>query len=98
MMHGDKLQITLSIAGRSLHLTIDRDDEFAFREAARKLSNRIDYLYKAYPKADYASILTVAALEKAIDCEKGLGNDENLPLRSKINEWSGLIDRVLANE
>lgn len=98
MTNGDKLQITLSVAGRSLRLTIDRDDEFAFREAARKLGNRIDYLYKMYPKADYASILTVAALEKAIDCEKGLGNGENLPLRSKINEWSGLIDRVLAEK
>ncbi len=98
MTHTDKLQITLSIAGRRLHLTIDRDEEFVFREAARKLSNRIDYLYKAYPKADYASILTVAALEKAIDCEKGIGNHESMPLRSKINEWSALIDRVLANE
>lgn len=94
----NKLQITLSVAGRSLHITIDRDEEFAFREAARKLSNRIDFLYKKFPKADYASILTVAALEKAIDCEKGLGNGENLPLKSKLGEWSELIDRVLADK
>ncbi len=97
-MDNDKLNITLSIAGRSLKLTINRNQEYAYREAARKLNNRIDFFYNQYPKADYPMILTVVALEKAIDCELNAENAGNALLTEKIDEWSDLIERVIAEK
>lgn len=46
----EKLTITLNIAGRSLRLTINRDEEFVYRETARKLNERLDFFTKHSPR------------------------------------------------
>ena len=44
----EKLPITLNIAGRSLRLTINRDEEFVYRETARKLNERLDFFFGSF--------------------------------------------------
>lgn len=99
MPTNEKRTITLHVAGYTFRPNIDSDDEFYFREGARKLGNRINSLYNANPKVDYKQLLVMIALEKAIDCERLLnGKAPNMAMDEKFDEWANLIDRVLGNE
>ena len=87
---------TLSIAGQKLSMKIKPEEEFVYREAARKLNQRIDFFNNTFPKAEYRLILTLVALEKAIEYESRLSQTDGL--LAKIHEWSEIIDRVIAEE
>ena len=91
----EKLTVTLNIAGRSLRLNINRNEEFVYREAARKLNERLDLFYKKYTTADYPTILTMVAMDRALECEQTSLKTDSTPLASKMTEWSDLIDRVI---
>ena len=90
----EKLTITLNITGRSLRLTINRDEEFVYRETARKLNERLDFFYKTFTTADYPTILTMVAMDQALECERMGHKTDAAPLADKMKEWSDLIDRV----
>lgn len=95
-MGNGKLNITLSIAGQRLKMWVTPEEEFVYREAARKLNERIDFFNNSFPKTDYRVILTVVALEKAIEYESALSQNDGTI--DKINEWSETIDRVIAEK
>lgn len=95
-MDKEELNITLSIAGQRLPLKVKPEEEFVYREAARKLNKRIDFFNNTFPKADYRVILTLVALEKAIEYESGLSRTDDMA--DKISEWSETIDRVIAEK
>ncbi|MGN0186675.1 MAG: cell division protein ZapA [Paludibacteraceae bacterium] len=90
------MNITLTIAGQRLKLKVTPDEEFVYREAARKLNKRIDFFNNTFPKTDYRIILTVVALEKAIESESGLSQTDGMI--EKIHEWSDTIDRVITEK
>ena len=95
-MEKGEQNITLSIDGQKLSMKIKPEEEFVYREAARKLNQRIDFFNNTFPKADYRLILTLVALEKAIEYESRLSQTDGL--LTKIHECSEIIDRVIAEE
>lgn len=95
MPHDDKLDITLIIGGRKLSLHINRDDEFFYREAARKLNERLVFYGKRFEKVDYQMILTIVALEAGVLGERSAEKARNEAKHNDIDALSDDIDRVL---
>ena len=81
-----KVKINLSIAGRSYPMTIDAANEELYREAAKRLNEKITE-YSRIPKFDMQDRLAMAALRYSIlalttEHSSSLGNKEVEALRA----------------
>ena len=64
-MADGKIKINLSIAGRLYPMTVDAEKEELYREAAKRLNEKITE-YSRIPKFDVADRLAMAALRYSI--------------------------------
>lgn len=97
----EKIAINLNIGGRTIRMTIDRDEEEVYREAAKKLNECVNRFYTKFKTADYPTILTIAALQRSLECElirkehvETTQQKQTEPFTRKMEYWSDLIDRV----
>jgi len=71
----DKLSITVHIADRPYHLTIDRNDEEIIRKAAKSINQLIDKYSGHYAYKDKQDLLAMVALNYTTSA---LNNEERL--------------------
>ena len=81
-----KIKINLSIAGRSYPMTVEAEKEELYREAAKRLNEKITE-YSRIPKFDMQDRLAMAALRYSIlalttEHSSSLGNKEVEDLRA----------------
>ena len=81
-----KFKINLSIAGRSYPMTIDAANEELYREAAKRLNEKITE-YSRIPKFDIQDRIAMAALRYSIialttEQSSSLGDDDVEELRA----------------
>ncbi|MBP5259616.1 MAG: cell division protein ZapA [Paludibacteraceae bacterium] len=69
----DPLSINITVQGKAISLTIERDDEEIVRKAAKELEQRLTAYQAKYPAAagSESAMLLITALEFAIDALKG---------------------------
>lgn len=93
----DELNISLPIAGRSYRLTVEREHEELFRNAAKLIDKRIQDYSNSYAYKDKQDLLAMAALEYATGY---LQNDRMLvtkedSLRERLEAVDIALDEIL---
>ena len=63
----DKFQIHIKIEGRLYPLTIDRKDEEAYRIAAKRINETVEYFKESYRNKDIRDILAMTAIQLALE-------------------------------
>lgn len=97
-MENDKLLLTLEIDNRKYPLRIDRDEEEAYRKAAKNLNDRIN-LYKAkyggksdLDTQDYVVMSALQAMTHNFNLEK---RNDTKPFEDTINSLVDELDNFL---
>jgi cell division protein ZapA (FtsZ GTPase activity inhibitor) len=100
-MGDEKFLLTLVIAGRKYPLKIKRSDEQAFRDAAKKINNKINQ-YRVVYGGENSNMITqdfvVMTAIQALAENFSLGDKNNTkPFEDKIDSLIGELDDYLKN-
>ena len=87
--------ITVNIDGHSMRMTIPRNEEIIYRNAAKLLNERITNFRMNYSTLDLLTVLKMAAFETAVGNQLGYFQEDAAPLVEKVKEWSQRIDDIL---
>ena len=91
----DKQKIKLTIGDASYPMTIDRDDEQLFRDAARRVSDMLNRYREAFPDLSKEQYLAMVAVHNAaMDLEK-TGNNDTAPFVQRLQHSIDTLDAYL---
>lgn len=98
-MGDEKFLLTLVIAGRKYPLKIERSEEQAFRNAAKKINDRIDQYRVRYgegiPSMTTQDFVVMTAVQALVE-NFSLGNKNNTkPFEDKIDSLIGELEDYL---
>ena len=91
----DNIKIKLNIGDRLYPLTIQRSQEFYFREAAKVIENTIKNLEENYSVRDKQDLLAMCLIEYASKLEKI--NQNNIISDDGISEKLSKLDKLLSD-
>ncbi|MDY3267526.1 MAG: cell division protein ZapA [Phocaeicola sp.] len=93
----DKLKIHLLIDNERYPLTIKRDEEFFYREAARQIDNKLNKYRRLYPSFSTVKHWTMVALELAYENAKFTDRNDTQPYLDKLKQLEEEIDNCIRN-
>lgn len=93
----DKLKIHLLIDNERYPLTIKRDEEFFYREAARQIDNKLNKYRSYYPDFSPARHWAMAALELAFENISMKDRNNTAPYQEKLKELTKEIEKQISN-
>ena len=93
-MEDRELGINLVIDGISFPLTIKASEEPYYRQAARLTNEKLSIYKKLFAGEGGVRIITMAALDIALELAKQADNVSSADVMRKVNELSSLIDEV----
>lgn len=86
-------RITLKIAGREYPLTIDPDEEWKYRRAAKEINDLVNLYTKRY-SADMENYLAMAALQTALMGINSSVSQEMEPVLDELKKFEEELDRL----
>lgn len=92
----DILKIKLLIDNERYPLTIKRDEEIYYRDAAKQIDNKLNKYRRLYPNFSPVKHWTMAALELAYENAKMKDKNDTLPFLEKIRQLDKDLDGYIA--
>lgn len=91
----DKMKIHLLIDNERYPLTIRREDEQLYRDAAKQIDYKLNKYRRAFPEFNVSTHWAMAALEIAFENMSLKDRNDNLPYREKLKEWGNDLDQAI---
>lgn len=86
-------RITLKLAGREYPLTIDPEEEWRYRKAAKEINELVDLYSKRY-SADMENYLAMAALQTALMGIRSGVSEELEPVLNELKDFEAELEQV----
>jgi len=90
-MEDELFTITVNLAGNRFPVTVRREDEFIYREAAKSVKEKIDSYRERHPQLPYESVLIMVAYHFAVESGKQKHQGDVGPVVTTM----GLLDKEL---
>lgn len=94
----DKMKIHLLIDNDRYPLTIRREDEVIYREAARQIDNKLNKYRRLYPEFNTARHWAMAALELAFENVSLKDRNDTQPYLEKLKQLEKDIDDCIRKD
>ena len=91
----DKLTITLNISGRPCALSVEREEEEMFRNAAKRINSKIAKYREKYATADPVDFLAVTALQFTVELLEIEKRNDIEPILDEVKRISSRLDEVV---
>ena len=91
----DKLKISLLVDTYRYPITIPREDEQLYRDAAKLIDNKLNRYRTAYPELDANKHWAMAALDIAFENMTLKDRVDTRPFIEKLKEWENDLDELL---
>ena len=88
----DKIRINLKIAEENYPLTISRDDEEIYREAAKQVNIRLNEYRARYPSLDLEKVIAMVAYGFSLETLRQEQRNDTAPYTEKIKELTGVLE------
>lgn len=93
----DMMDIRLRVADLLLPMTIRREEEEYYREAARRVDNLLNLYRGNFKEQDTARCMTMVALHLSVISVKLERKNDTLPFKEKIEELTQTLEEYLKN-
>lgn len=97
-MENDKMKIKLLIANTYYPMTIKRDEEGYYREAARRINDKLNQYRVYFPNLDMEKYMTMISLDISVMCVRLEEKNDVQAFKDKIEELSYTLDNYLKEE
>lgn len=99
-MNNDKnmLNIQLRVADLYLPMTIRREEEEYYREAAKRIDNLLNLYRDNFKEQSTERYMTMVALHLSVIAVKLERQNDTKPYQEKIEELTQVLERYLKNE
>lgn len=99
-MNDDKnlLNIQLRVADILLPLTVKRDEEEFYREAAKRIDILLNTYRGNFPEQSRVEYLIMVALHLSVACVKLERKNDTLPFTTKIEELTRMLEDYLKKD
>ncbi len=94
----DLLNIQLRVADILLPLTVKRDEEEFYREAAKRIDSLLNRYRGIFPEQNREKYLIMVALHLSVICVKLEHKNDTLPFTTKIEELTQMLEEYLKTE
>ena len=94
-MDNDKMKIKLQIAQSYYPMTIVREEEWTYREAARRINDKLNQYRGHFPDLDMEKYMTMIALDFSLASINLEAKNDIQPYKDKIEELSSLLESYL---
>lgn len=94
----DKLKIHLMVDNDRYPLTIKRDEEIYYRDAAKQIDNKLNKYRRLYPNFSTVKHWTMAALELAYENAVLKDRNDTGPYMEKLKQLEEDLDNYIAKE
>lgn len=94
-MDDELFTINVNLAGHRFPLTIKRSEEQIYREAAKKLKEKIDSYRTRHSQLPYESVLVMSAYHFATEVESLRQNENVGPVVEKMELLNDELDKYL---
>lgn len=94
----DLLDIQLRVADILLPLTVKRDEEEFYREAAKRIDSLLNRYRGIFPEQTREKYMIMVALHLSVACVKLERKNDTLPFTTKIEELTQMLEDYLKKE
>ena len=94
-MDDELFTINVNLAGHRFPLTIKRQEEQIYRDAAKNLKQKIDSYRERYAQLPYESVLVMSAFHFAIEVEAVKHKEDVGPVVEKMELLNNELDKYL---
>jgi hypothetical protein len=94
-MNSDSQNITLQLDAHRVPLTVPRDKEGIYRQAAQLLNQRFKFYQQRMPKASAEQLWMYVSLESAVNLSLDVRSKDLKPVEDKVRELNQLIEQQL---
>ena len=94
----DKMKIHLLIDNQKYPLTIPREDEVLYREAARQIDNKLNKYRRQFPDLGSAAHWAMASLELAFENTSLKDKNDTEPFMETLKRLEESIDNCIQGE
>lgn len=95
-MNDEKMRIHLLVDNERYPLTIRRDDEQLYRDAAKLVDNKLNKYRSHWPDFSPTKIWAMTALELAFENVTQKDRDNTAPYREKLTELATELERYFS--
>lgn len=93
----DKFKINLLVDNEKYPLTIKRDEEIYYRDAAKQIDYKLNKYRRLYPNFSSVKHWAMAALELAYENVKMKDMNDTQPYHEKLEQLMGDLDEYIAD-
>ncbi|MBQ8606928.1 MAG: cell division protein ZapA [Bacteroidaceae bacterium] len=97
-MDNEKMKIKLQIAQSYYPMTIIREDEWIYREAARRINDKLNQYREHFPNLDMEKYMTMIALDFSIATIELEKKNDVQPYKEKIEDLTSTLESYLKNK
>ncbi len=94
-MNDELFTINVNLAGHRFPLTINRNDEQMYRDAAKNLKEKIDSYRERHAQLPYETVLVMAAYHFAIETQELKCKEDVGPVVEKMDLLNKELDKYL---
>ena len=94
----DKMKIHLLIDNQKYPLTITREDEILYREAAKQIDNKLNKYRRLYPEFGSERYWAMAALELAFENISLRRRNDTAPYMEILKRLEDCVDDCIQND
>jgi hypothetical protein len=94
----EKIRITLTIGRRTVPVTVSRDMEEIYRQAAKLVTDKVNIYASMYPNKDYEQFLCMALIDIALSYKLGERRNDTEPYTNAIIKLTHEIEGVLGEK
>jgi cell division protein ZapA len=94
-MEDELFTITVNLAGNRFPLTIRKEDEIFYRDAAKFVKGKIDSYRERHSQLPYESVLMMVAYHFAVESEKQKHQENVGPVVEKMELLDKELDKYL---
>lgn len=94
----DKFEIKLLVGGSYYPLTIDRKDEALYREAARRINDKLSRYRERFPQLSEEKYFVMTAVHISLINQMWEQLGDTSPYKNRIEAMTAQIDSILDGE
>lgn len=91
----DEFTIRLNVGGIACRLTINRQDEQIYRDAASLVNGKISQYRERYAKADLINLLAITALHHTVELLDAVQRNDVEPVIKTLEKVNKKLDEVV---
>jgi len=94
----DSFEINLMVGGTYYPLTIRKEDEYLYREAARRINDKLNRYRKRYPQLSEEKYCVMAAIHTSMANVMWEQFNDTAPYADKIRQLDSQLDDFLSTQ